>query len=337
MSGFLGQQTKAGEVCWDPGDDLGLDSVNLGTLTIPTIIESGDLDVFSEELGCYTLRCFSCDLLLKFHESFASVEFRTRRATAPLKYTKLSYQFRVDQNENEVIGDLLFKGSELFSISWLRISNPKQGGRRISEITSRGSQFQGVRLIYTLGISDQSFENSGFLLVGLVRDPLNVTRNCEISLALKSTEIMIHFTKCLLYWLELRFRGWAPPSMIHHGTGPLRMLPLLLGRLFLRELLEIKRDIWRKPVKNLGILGIGDAGDLTIHNATIATDHLSRIFESGLLGFQWALKFKESRKPSSGWVIRTEKKGEFLSVWVITSVWLRKAAEIRQRWWTGFQ
>jgi hypothetical protein len=42
----------------------------------------------------------------------------------------------------------------------------------------------------------------------------------------------------------------------------------------------------RKSVKNPGILGLEDAGDLATHNATIARDHRNRIFNIAFLGFQ---------------------------------------------------
>jgi hypothetical protein len=59
--------------------------------------------------------------------------------------------------------------------------------------------------------------------------------------------------------------------------------------------------IWREPVKNLGILGLEDAGDLATHNATIARDHRNRIFNIAFLEFphcihEWAKKMKFGRE-----------------------------------------
>jgi hypothetical protein len=84
-------------------------------------------------------------------------------------------------------------------------------------------------------------------------------------------KFQVHFTRDQLYdTRDYESRGKAPSSMTPRGTSPGSWRPL-------------KEDIRRKPGKNVGIPQVGDAGDRAAHNATIATDHLSRI----LRGFQW--------------------------------------------------
>jgi hypothetical protein len=179
--------------------------------------DGGNLDMFLRELGDCIFRYFSCDLLLKFHLSFASVEFRTRRVTTPSKYMKYSNRNQTTRNNSEVTLDLVFKGSELVSISWLHISVSEESGRWISEqsfelsevllvgLVRTSPQFSVDRLSRAADLSEQSFGVSEVLLVGLVR---TLSRAAVI---LNSAELEIHFTKCSLYMkLELRFRGWAP-------------------------------------------------------------------------------------------------------------------------------
>jgi hypothetical protein len=88
----------------------------------------------------------------------------------------------------------------------------------------------------------------------------------------------IHFTKSLLYARDYESSGKAPSSMTPRGTSLESWRPL-------------KEDIRRKPGKNVGIPQVGDAGDRAALNATIATDHLSRI----LRGFQWSQLRKAAR------------------------------------------
>jgi hypothetical protein len=142
-----------------------------------------------------------------------------------------------------------FRFSEGSSFSALR---PPISSFRISERPPTTLQRPLTR---NFRLSVQSFWNSEVLLAGLVRTGSQYLWNLSPSLALNSTEFGYHFTKCLLYWMELRFRGQAPRSMVHRGPSPLRIESS-------DSILPEETDIWRKPVKDLGILGTGDGGTL---------------------------------------------------------------------------
>jgi hypothetical protein len=94
-----------------------------------------------------------------------------------------------------------------------------------------------------------------------------------VTSALKQgSDLYVSFCKLYFAGGDYVSRGWAPPSMVHRGTISLRIsrVPAMDSRRMFRD----DPRSWHKPVKNLGTLGTGDAGDLATRNATIGWEIL---------------------------------------------------------------